>query len=570
MIMSSRPVAINGCVQQSPSHQTEDTDSQPAVVVTISDSHQPLLLEQQQTLHSSYYEGHVDSGEQADVADVPVVEAYRSDGNGDHDHISSTSSCGQPEKFIIMNGLPDGIVHEELTEISDVETNSLQNKMAEISDSSLHISAADKLDVSSLDMLHPVYRSSQCSLQDSTAVTLTDLASSSSDLLLQAGGSVADTMTHLSPKDCEAVHKPLLSNTECISAASLNVASMSWLRHDRHSVSSVISDTCASSTGLGARTGSDILPDVSVSHSSEKLWSWPNRRERIGFDSQAVGVVRSSWSQENYFDDSDVTCIDIDLDDDDLASSVDVLHYRDTSLSGDVQPYSWTEDDIRHGDGLCCGKLRSWAPLKGDEVFTELFSSDDESSGADNDYSSSTTHAAASDSRRTCAKTFGVGVAIDFDPTEDTSDIAMSSILSTNSHRLTNWNGLVSSASGSEDFDDLSDDIVNFPPSVFADIATRPSSKDVDRPSAARLAKRLYYLQGFRKSDRSRHLTKKYDTSCVMLHVIPSTVVIPQNAMLARYVPSSCVCLCLSQVCVLLKWLSVGSCKQCHTIAQRL
>jgi len=514
MLMSSQPAAVNGCAdsEQLLSCHTEETGSQLAVVETSSDSTQLLLLEQQQTLPSSCDEGHVGSGEQAGDANTPVVEACRSDGlqSVSGDHISSLSSCGQPER-LILNGLPDCIVYDELTEIPDMETISLVGKVAEISDSSLHISPADKLDASSLDMLHPVYRSS---LQDCTAVTQT---SSSSDLLLQTGGiSLADTVSHSSPKDCEAVHKLLLSNTECISAASLDVASMLWMRHDRHSVSSAISDTCASSTGLGARTGSDILPDVSVSHSSDKLWSWPNRRERIGFDSQAVGVVRSSWSQENYFDDSDMTYIDIDLDDDDLASSVDVLHYRDTSLSSDVQPYSWTEDNIRHEDGLCSGKLRSWAPLKGDEVFTELFSSDDESSGADNDYLFPDTHAAGADSRRAYAKTYGVGVAIDFDPSENTSDIAMSSTSSTNSHRLTNWNGLVSSASDSDDFDDLSDDIVNFPPSVFSDIATRPSSKDVDRPSAARLAKRLYYLQGFRKSDRSRHLTKKYGTSCVM------------------------------------------------------
>lgn len=36
------------------------------------------------------------------------------------------------------------------------------------------------------------------------------------------------------------------------------------------------------------------------------------------------------------------------------------------------------------------------------------------------------------------------------------------------------------------------------------------SPKAVDLPSAERLAKRLYYLEGFKKSDVSRHLSKKY------------------------------------------------------------
>ena len=35
------------------------------------------------------------------------------------------------------------------------------------------------------------------------------------------------------------------------------------------------------------------------------------------------------------------------------------------------------------------------------------------------------------------------------------------------------------------------------------------SIKETDRPSAARLAKRLYFLQGFKKSDISRHLSKR-------------------------------------------------------------
>lgn len=36
------------------------------------------------------------------------------------------------------------------------------------------------------------------------------------------------------------------------------------------------------------------------------------------------------------------------------------------------------------------------------------------------------------------------------------------------------------------------------------------SPKAVDLPSAIRLAKRLYGLDGFKKSDVSRHLSKKY------------------------------------------------------------
>jgi len=46
----------------------------------------------------------------------------------------------------------------------------------------------------------------------------------------------------------------------------------------------------------------------------------------------------------------------------------------------------------------------------------------------------------------------------------------------------------------------------------------------------------------------------------------------PCDAMLARYLPSSCVYLsvCLSHVGVVLRRLNLGSCKQRHTIAQGL
>ncbi|GFS05529.1 PH and SEC7 domain-containing protein 3 [Elysia marginata] len=46
-----------------------------------------------------------------------------------------------------------------------------------------------------------------------------------------------------------------------------------------------------------------------------------------------------------------------------------------------------------------------------------------------------------------------------------------------------------------------------------ADSLYHQPSKGVDRPSAVRLAKRLFHLEGFRKSDVSRHLSKKNDFS---------------------------------------------------------
>ena len=43
--------------------------------------------------------------------------------------------------------------------------------------------------------------------------------------------------------------------------------------------------------------------------------------------------------------------------------------------------------------------------------------------------------------------------------------------------------------------------------------------KETDRPSAARLAKRLYFLQGFKKSDVPRHLSKRFVGVCELMGV---------------------------------------------------
>jgi len=57
-----------------------------------------------------------------------------------------------------------------------------------------------------------------------------------------------------------------------------------------------------------------------------------------------------------------------------------------------------------------------------------------------------------------------------------------------------------------EERDDFVDDVAA---NHDDDLQGRACLKDADRPSAARLAKRLYYLDGFRKSDVSPHLSKK-------------------------------------------------------------
>jgi len=48
-------------------------------------------------------------------------------------------------------------------------------------------------------------------------------------------------------------------------------------------------------------------------------------------------------------------------------------------------------------------------------------------------------------------------------------------------------------------------------------------------------------------------------TTCFLVHPIHRAF-LPRDAMLARYMPWPCVCVCLSQVGVLLKWLNESSC----------
>ena len=54
------------------------------------------------------------------------------------------------------------------------------------------------------------------------------------------------------------------------------------------------------------------------------------------------------------------------------------------------------------------------------------------------------------------------------------------------------------------------------PPASWNNVADagRTQLKDIDHPSACRLAKRLYHLDGFRKSDVCKHLCKRYTHFC--------------------------------------------------------
>jgi len=298
-----------------------------------------------------------------------------------------------------------------------------------------------------------------------------------------------------------------------VSTCSLDSNQPHVRRSDRHSVSSITSDTrsCAGPLQNSDTHGRFMAVDrgLSLSQGIEKLLdrtASSNNRSRSGYEN-GPGVVRSSWSQENYFDHNDLTCVDIELDDDDdLASSVDVLHYLDgstssnVSLSGQLPSHCWTEDDIDECGttvDLVSGKLRSWAPLVGD-VFAEL---------------------ASGSSELTDSKLVSSAPAIDFKRKFPLVQPGLCIALAVDSEDVASGFSTTKGHHGREEANKTgnmmleSTDDAESDPSIRSSelpvLATRPTAKDVDRPSAARLAKRLFYLHGFRKADVLRHLTKR-------------------------------------------------------------
>jgi len=96
---------------------------------------------------------------------------------------------------------------------------------------------------------------------------------------------------------------------------------------------------CVSMGGLAPITGdgSDVVSDCdrellsrSTDHICSKSLSLVDPSSAV--IAQVPGVVRTCRSQENYFELSDMLCVDIDIDEN-LASSVDALHYRESVVS---------------------------------------------------------------------------------------------------------------------------------------------------------------------------------------------------------------------------------------------
>jgi len=190
---------------------------------------------------------------------------------------------------------------------------------------------------------------------------------------------------------------------------------------------------------------------------------------------QVPGVVRSCRSQENYFELSDMICVDIDIDEN-LASSVDALHYRESVVSR-TSDLSGSVETVELESGDQSVPVTTPVDHKTPDDMVEESSAGDLSSFSWDREKPATVTQEASSVEET-----------EFSPPPTSPDVD-------------EQDGGVGEVKPSDDVATSVDDEGEF--------QGRACLKDADRPSAGRLAKRLFYLQGFRKTDVSPHLTKK-------------------------------------------------------------
>lgn len=227
---------------------------------------------------------------------------------------------------------------------------------------------------------------------------------------------------------------------------------------------------CQDSVEQGPGSDRELL-----SRSTEQICS--RTLSLAGPTTQVAGVVRSCRSQENYFELCDMICVDIDIDEN-LASSVDALHYRESvvsrtsDLSGSVDTVELESVDQSVPTTTPEDNKTSDEPVEPCSTVDLNCSSDEQENRTLVVPEPSLTEEREPIVLTNCS---------DVDQ-QDGDDVVDGKLLSDEA------------ATGCEDEGELQ---------------SRACLKDADRPSAARLAKRLFYLDGFRKSDVSPHLSKK-------------------------------------------------------------
>ena len=293
-----------------------------------------------------------------------------------------------------------------------------------------------------------------------------------------------------------------------------------------HSPEVVESSDEKSSTMASSSSDNEVKSGIVTSKSAEKIV--PGTRG-------GHSLVRTSKSHENYLQSgNDVMLVSIDIDDDNLAYSLDTLAYQSSGSS--LEKLGDKDGLVPVSRSLQSSPERKMSE-KSDRVFMPGFISLDEpraikSKGKepktkDMDSTCCRVEACvngASDSDIPTARMTQDGGApssllepqspVSSETSEGKADAPTSNIVAS---ILNSRIGVEGAEEGCPDIVDGKPDFITSlretvePDSEFSDSDSvyHQPFKSVDRPSAARLAKRLYNLDGFRKSDVARHLCKK-------------------------------------------------------------
>lgn len=205
-------------------------------------------------------------------------------------------------------------------------------------------------------------------------------------------------------------------------------------------------------------------------------------------------LVRTSKSHENYLQSESGGLSLVAIDIDDMAYSLDTLNYRDSNSDSSNEKVGESQQQV------------------------QSLNNTPERKGTDCSGTSSGGGGGGSDTEREFVPSF---ISLESDPRHKPKlkDIGRGEEIDEEMDTFPGYGddrGPGSERVSPNGYGDREGDIMQL--SIRSDDSDADSlyhqpSKAVDQPSACRLAKRLYHLEGFRKSDVSRHLSKKNDFS---------------------------------------------------------
>ncbi|XP_050394141.1 PH and SEC7 domain-containing protein [Patella vulgata] len=245
---------------------------------------------------------------------------------------------------------------------------------------------------------------------------------------------------------------------------------------DSHSSDSDCGGKLTPNTDQNPVPNADSKPAMVTSKSAEKISPSATKTD--------IGLVRTSKSHENYLETgTGFQIVSIDIDDDNMAYSLDTLTCHESSTNS-LEKVS----DQTQVSKSCHSSPERKQDKKNERVFMPAFINIDDPKSQKN-------KGKEKDGREQLTEE---SVSVSFNNSNKQSDNSVSPSINTAQQDMNS-----SCREGVLDLSALSE----------ADSIYHQPMKSVDRPSAARLAKRLYALDGFRKSDVSRHLFKKNEFS---------------------------------------------------------